>query len=463
MFDISELDTKIENIYLKYIYYIPNDISETVKDSFDIYSLYDQNKDIREFIELLKENLESDISFKKKIESILVQDVVKSLTRITESLKSLFLIQNRLSNKDLISESIMHSIVYLKGIFFNIPKEDMEKIFLCLIKNNKHDEINKVISKQSLNIKNYYNKNLLAIYEETCLRDLKFVTKDNLYLIALLNDIIRVYSRQYFEFNGYNSELKKINFNLHYLETFLIKKEYDLKKEKEYTKYNLLEVTQNRVLLEDEPRIIDEKFNFSVNIKYVDINVYKFLYSLHKKTNFKLSFYPDIEHIYSFKNRYTLLLESKQFGVTPSISELKSRCSNKNVTFIDDLKLDTFWVKQHGRDFTIEEILNDFKIFENSIVTKVLHLQHYTENDKLYINHLDFEYIFYTIEEFSKREKNDKSYSKQIKGSAYPRQKIFKIDNAKLEFVTTIYPLAYNSFSNKQLVNEYFKDMGIIS
>ena len=43
------------------------------------------------------------------------------------------------------------------------------------------------------------------------------------------------------------------------------------------------------------------------------------------------------------------------------------------------------------------------------------------------------------------------------KGSRYKRQKIFKIDNAKINLVENLYDLVYNSLDNKNLVDEYFE------
>ena len=47
------------------------------------------------------------------------------------------------------------------------------------------------------------------------------------------------------------------------------------------------------------------------------------------------------------------------------------------------------------------------------------------------------------------------------KGNRYKRQKIFKIDNAKINLIENIYDLVYNSLDNKSLIDEYFEMLNI--
>ena len=104
-----------------------------------------------------------------------------------------------------------------------------------------------------------------------------------------------------------------------------------------------------------------------------------------------------------------------------------------------------------------DELQNrDINFFDdlNVIYTKVVHLIFFVEDETLYIEHIDLEYIFYTLDEYIERFDNDNF---EQKGSRYKRQKIFKIDNAKINLVENLYDLVYNSLDNKNLVDEYFE------
>jgi len=224
------------------------------------------------------------------------------------------------------------------------------------------------------------------------------------------------------------------------------------------SKYALLELADERKLFSDLPRVLDLKYDISFDIKYINILTYKILFELHNTYTFDISFYPDCQEIYGFINDFVLILESKEFGTTPTVLNLKNKCLNKKIKFIDYSTSDTFWVTQHKNDLTIEEIVNNMEVFKDSVVTQVLHLQHTVKDEVLCIEHIDFEYIFYTLDEFEKRTSGDFSQ----KGTEYPRQKIFKIDNARIPLEDYLYPIAYSCFENKGLVDECFEEMGLI-
>lgn len=67
------------------------------------------------------------------------------------------------------------------------------------------------------------------------------------------------------------------------------------------------------------------------------------------------------------------------------------------------------------------ELCEDFDIYDNMIVTQVIHLQYSLEDGKTYITHLDHEY-----------EKRLGDITQ--KGEAQTRIKYFKIDHSKIPF-----------------------------
>jgi len=90
---------------------------------------------------------------------------------------------------------------------------------------------------------------------------------------------------------------------------------------------------------------------------------------------------------------------------------------------------DNLWIKVDNVNITFEELKEDFDIYEDSVVTQVLHLEYYSENDRFFIKHMDHEYIFYSIEEYEKRVSDSNQ-----KGQAKKRIKTFKIDDSKIPF-----------------------------
>ena len=88
---------------------------------------------------------------------------------------------------------------------------------------------------------------------------------------------------------------------------------------------------------------------------------------------------------------------------------------------------DTLWIKIDKQNITFEEICDNFDVYANAIVTQVIHLEYIKEDNEFFITHLDHEYIFYTEDEYLKRESDINQ-----KGTAKPRMKSFKIDNARI-------------------------------
>ena len=137
---------------------------------------------------------------------------------------------------------------------------------------------------------------------------------------------------------------------------------------------------------------------------------------------------------------------------------LKRKLSNYQIKLIDISLQDSFWIWNKGTDLYLEEIMNDFNIYQEAIVTKMIHIEFFNEENILYIKHIDFEYIFYSEDDFISRGNNINQ-----KGKKYMRQKVFKIDNAKIPLDDLfLYYISYCTFTNTMLVNEAFEALGII-
>ena len=87
------------------------------------------------------------------------------------------------------------------------------------------------------------------------------------------------------------------------------------------------------------------------------------------------------------------------------------------------------WVTIDPQNITFEELCENFEVYNDMVVTQVVHLQYEIEGECAFITHLDHEYVFYTIDEYENR-----MSSATQKGTAKTRMKSFKIDNSRIPF-----------------------------
>jgi hypothetical protein len=271
---------------------------------------------------------------------------------------------------------------------------------------------------------------------------------------AIFIILLEEFEKKEFYFNGYDKN--KLNINLNLIVDIYKKRDYDLYSEVEFNKYNLLEITNNRKLFWQEPRVIDKEYEITFDIKYINHIVYLKIIDLYNSYNFKLSFYPNCLNARNYIDTTYMTFDEKEYGKKYNIDDIKKIKLKENTKFVDYKVENKFYVKLVENELTFEEIQKDINIFDGSnvIYTKVVHVIFLIEDEILYIKHIDLEYIFYTLDEYIERFDNDNF---EQKGSKYKRQKIFKIDNAKINLVENLYDLIYNSMDNKNLIDEYFE------
>lgn len=416
-----------------------------------VFELYDENvefrNDVKELIDL------SNSEIKEQIENIILSILVDRFSADNYKMSNFFS-QSKNENQrkkyiSIIASSMITQIVKIDQN--NIIKEEFwstlskvlhdKKLIYNLLQENIND----------IDIKKFYDDNFLAVFNEIYKDRYEYISIDNYYLLCIVSDLFTNYYKHLI--NPYSIKSKR-------LETIYRDKNYDLNQENQYEKYGLVEIDNSRELLISDSRILDKKVNISYEISLIDFNVYKVLLEYFEKYNFTLSFAPDNESIYDFIFDSTLTTEAVEFGVSPTIETLRTECSHK-IKFVDYTSKDTFWIRNINSDFYIEEIVSDFVEHQDSIVTKLIHIEHTTKDEELYIKHIDFEYIFYSIDEFINRyEKNNFTQ----KGEMYKRKKIFKIDNASIPFNGDfLYPIVYFTFENKELVKEALECMEVLS
>ena len=285
----------------------------------------------------------------------------------------------------------------------------------------------------------------------------RFMTKFDDKYFEVLNIFLLLlgkFEKKEFFFNGISDS--KININLKFLIDVYKQKDYDLKQEEEFNKYNLIEINEHRKLHWQEPRIIDEKYQISFDIQKINQKIYQKIYKLYKLCHFKLSFYPDCLNIKNYIDNAIKFMDEKEYGKKYNLEDIQKFNLKENVKFVDYKIENKLYIKLAENELTFEEVQKNPNNFSDLdiIYTKVVHLIFFTEDDVLLIKHIDLEYIFYSIDEYIERFENNNF---EQKGSKIKRQKIFKIDNAKINMTEHLYDLVYTSLDNKELINEYFE------
>lgn len=121
---------------------------------------------------------------------------------------------------------------------------------------------------------------------------------------------------------------------------------------------------------------------------------------------------------------------------------------------------DALWIKHNKikKHLTFEETCDDFELFDDSIVTQLIHLEYFIENEEYYIRHLDHEYILYSLDKYHERLENS-----EIKG--HKKVKTFKIDDSRIPFFSKykneyfLFIVLNSFFENKGLLKEYFENI----
>lgn len=281
----------------------------------------------------------------------------------------------------------------------------------------------------------------------------------------------RVYIFLDYAYRNYSTEIdSKFNNDLSRLNQSL---KNILIQEHQFTKYGLVHVNDNRELIVlNPPRIFDKTTNTTYYTKNISLNLLSKINRLKeegfiKDLSVRLKNSPGLPE----KNMFCILNEELERGQYLDLSNLDkipvTKLYSKNIN-------DNLWIVIDNQNITFEEICDDFNIYNDMITTQVVHLEYFKENNEYFIKHLDHEYIFYTEDEYNSRQTNPNQ-----KGTAKPRLKSFKIDNARIplncmievdhraddndSWITQQEPFLYyvldSYFEHKDLLNEYFQKL----
>lgn len=151
------------------------------------------------------------------------------------------------------------------------------------------------------------------------------------------------------------------------------------------------------------------------------------------------------KQIYDGKYTKEYLVEALEMGNVFSFSKLLLL---PDITKMYSAEYDNqLWISKNNNELTFEELCQDITVQAEGIRTQMIHLMFVNRNNQFFINHIDHEFIYYTLEEYEKRQHDSKM---KTKGSARKRIKTFKIDEASIPMD---YPCIMYQLSEKE--NEY--------
>jgi len=228
------------------------------------------------------------------------------------------------------------------------------------------------------------------------------------------------------------------------------------KSDEQYNNYKLLTIDENfEIIRGNIPKVFDKRLSTHLIINEIPSEVLALLVQLVDDKSIKsLALRPEYNIVGKGIENRSYAMEEVERGKIFSFKDLKSPIINKLFSTDDYSNL---WIKIDGKNITFEELIDDFHVEGESIVTQVLHLEYFNEGDVNYINHIDHEYIFYSADEYSKRLTDHK-----VKGTNRPRFKTFKVDKSKIPFYLDggsffLYVVLESYFKKKELLTEYFE------
>ncbi|MGL4764967.1 MAG: hypothetical protein ACRC18_09150 [Cetobacterium sp.] len=409
------MEKLLEELYLK----------KKKKDIFDIDPDDEViiNEDEIECIESIKNKINTnDITFRKNLLKLKKEDLKKEIKDINSKRKKL---ENNLKQT---------GVKKSREVMFRFDMYDRaENKIIQELKNLKEEKLYEFLKEESEVVsdiekrKIYFYKKILQLFYSDYLRNIA----EPKWIINEKNNIL--------------------------------KKEYKyIGEDEQYIKYGLIKLNENRVIEKHTlspnsyPQYIcDKRLKKYIIIEDISREMLVFLSELLEKKNIgelslRVSVYTKLE-----ENHTQVALEDREFGKYFSFRNLKEILPTK----LYNMENNELWINIDKKNITFEEILEDFVSYEDYIVTQVVHCEYFEENQEFFINHLDHEYIFYTMEEYEERQNNINQ-----KGNGSKRVKTFKIDNSKIPFILEsgdnfLLKILNEYFKSKDLLEEYFQNI----
>ncbi|KYQ73593.1 hypothetical protein [Acinetobacter pragensis] len=272
-------------------------------------------------------------------------------------------------------------------------------------------------------------------------------------IIAVIVDLYFI-ELDYYEYLGKCSRDRILN-NYLYNDIVKIYEEKNIKiieEDSEFYKYKINSINENFSIVCNQANkyLVDKRLdiNFCLSIRRFLLETLSYYYK--KGVIENLAFRVDGVRkgflIFDSIDRGAKL--KNEISTLPKVSKFFDLNNYENALWIQHNRL-----KRH---LIFEEICDDFELLNENIVTQLVHLEYFIENDQYFISHLDHEYIVYSLDEYSERLKNS-----NVKG--HRKVKTFKIDNSRIPFFDKfkneyfLFIVLNSYFNHKELLKEYFE------
>jgi len=219
----------------------------------------------------------------------------------------------------------------------------------------------------------------------------------------------------------------------------------------QFSKYNLISMNKNIQILNDKDSqtIRDDRIGKHF---WIDIPR-KLLTSIEELIKNKMLF--DVSFRIDYVSDYVISMEEMEFGT--SLRSKISSLPELSKFYSTDQYENNLWIRHdvEKQSLTFEEMMADFEVVGDDIVTQVIHLEYKAQGEDFLITHLDHEFIIYTLDSYQERLSDA-----NIKG--YRKIKTFKIDNSIIPFNIKINGELFliqvldSYFRNDDLIHEYF-------
>lgn len=221
----------------------------------------------------------------------------------------------------------------------------------------------------------------------------------------------------------------------------------------QFSKYSLISMSKNIQIFNDKDSqtIADDRLD-----KYFWIAVPRKLLSSIEEL-IKNEMVSDISFRVDYVSDLLPMMEEMEFGAP---LRLKISSLPKLSKFYSTEKYENnLWIRHDAEklSLTFEELMEDFEVVGDDIVTQVIHLEYNIKGDDFFITHLDHEFIIYTLDNYQ-----DRLSDANIKG--HRKVKTFKIDNSIIPFNIRINGELFlvqvldSYFKNYDLIHEYFSE-----
>ncbi len=296
-------------------------------------------------------------------------------------------------------------------------------------------------------------ENANAIYQSIILPFLKNPSKNqtekNYFYTYLLGIAYEKFSRALSSEKKYNRTKPKENLIYQYYRNIDIDIE---KTDQQFRKYDLFSVANDAEIFVARPsRIIDTKNNIQFIVEGQEALLQLLVDSKQRGYINDLALLARSQDPIESDQHIRILLGTDQVAVPPKIQNIfndsfphvfrdviESQAVSEDELFSSEVIYkfheigysDQVWVFSKDNSVVFEEILGDPEIFDDCVVTQMIHLEYELDDGRIKISHIDHEYLFYSYEEYDKRlvDYNQRAGAKK-------RIKTFKADRSKIPLV----------------------------